>query len=275
MTVRTRQPFDALGDQFTPDRVAGLDRLLLLREPGGVTWLEWLRTPAADGSARPIVGQIEKLRELQALEADLVDLTMLPPGRVRILASEARRRSAWELSRLPPARRYPVLLVFIAEMIVERGDELIDLYCKAILNAERHARQHVKDQREKTARARDERSLLAGTLARILLDAADGGEDPLARALREVGAQRLRAAVEDPGALARPIEEQRRDALGNRHAHLAQFARDPRGLGSTGRSRVSAAAGRDQPCQREPVAAGAARRPAWGAAGCVAGVDAG
>lgn len=216
--------FDALSDQFTPDRVAGLDRLLLLREPGGVTWLEWLRTPAADGSARPIVGQIEKLRELQALEADLVELSMLPPGRVRILASEARRRSAWELSRLPPARRYPVLLVFIAEMIVERGDELIDLYCKAILNAERHARQHVKDQREKTARARDERSLLAGTLARILLDAADGGEDPLARALREVGAQRLRAAVEDPGALARPIEEQRRDALGNRHAHLAQFA---------------------------------------------------
>jgi hypothetical protein len=84
--------FDALGDQFTPDRVAGLDRLLLLREPGGVTWLEWLRTPAADGSARPIVGQIEKLRELQALEADLVDLTMLPPGRVRIL--QARRGAA-------------------------------------------------------------------------------------------------------------------------------------------------------------------------------------
>jgi hypothetical protein len=174
--------FDALSDQFTAGRLGGLDRLLVLREAGGVTWLEWLRTPAADGSARPIVGQIEKLRELQALEADLVDLTMLPPGRVRILASEARRRSAWELSRLPPARRYPVLLVFIAEMIVERGDELIDLYCKAVLNAERHARQTVKDQREKTARARDERSHLAGTLARILLDAADGGEDPLAHA---------------------------------------------------------------------------------------------
>jgi Domain of unknown function (DUF4158) len=216
--------FDALSDQFTAGRLGGLDRLLVLREAGGVTSLEWLRTPAADGSARPIVGQIEKLRELQALEAYLVDLTMLPPGRVRILASEARRRSAWELSRLPPARRYPVLLVFIAEMIVERGDELIDLYCKAILNAERHARQTVKDQREKTARDRDERSHLAGTLARILLDAADGGEDPLARALREVGEQRLRAAVEDPGALARPIDEQRRDALGNRHAHLAQFA---------------------------------------------------
>ncbi len=50
----------------------------MLREAGGVTWLEWLRTPAADGSARPIVGQIEKLRELQALEADLVELSMLP-----------------------------------------------------------------------------------------------------------------------------------------------------------------------------------------------------
>lgn len=56
------------------------------------------------------------------------------------------------------------------------------------------------------------------------MDAADGGEDPLTRALREVGEPRLRAAVDDPGALAKPIEEQRRDALGGRHAYLAQFA---------------------------------------------------
>ncbi|MGO9974754.1 MAG: hypothetical protein ACLP01_18510 [Solirubrobacteraceae bacterium] len=52
---------------------------------------------------------------------------------------------------------------------------------------ERRARTAVRDQREQTARARDERTRLAGTLSRILLDALDGGEDPLARALREVG----------------------------------------------------------------------------------------
>lgn len=42
--------------------------------------------------------------------------------------------------------------------------------------------------------------------------------------MREVGEQRLRDAVADPGALAVPIEQERRDALHRRHQHLAQFA---------------------------------------------------
>ncbi len=74
-------------------------------------------------------------------------------------------------------------------MLRERGDELIDRYCSAIQNAERTAINAVKKQREETARARDQRSNLAGTLARILLDAIDHGEDPVSRTLQEVGEQ--------------------------------------------------------------------------------------
>ncbi len=207
-----------------PERVRKLDGLLELREPAGITWLEWLRTPAADSAPAAIVGQLEKFELLRSLSADEVDLSILAPGRVRILAADARRRSAWEISRLSATRRHPLMLVFIAEMLRERGDELIDRYCSAIQNAERTAGNAVKKQREETARARDQRSNLAGTLARILLDAIDHGEDPVSRTLQEVGEQRLREAVADPGALAVPIEQERRDALHRRHAHLAQFA---------------------------------------------------
>ena len=80
-------------------------------------------------------------------------------------------------------------------MLRERGDELIDRYCSAIQNAERTAINAVKKQREETARARDQRSSLAGTLARILLDAIDHGEDPVSRTLQEVGEQRPQLSV--------------------------------------------------------------------------------
>jgi hypothetical protein len=114
--------------------------------------------------------------------------------------------------------------VFISQLFIERGDELIERYCTAIQNVERRARIAVREQRDTTARARDERSELAGKLSRILLDAVDGGEDPVARALREVGEPALRACVEDPDALSEPIDEQRRDAQHARHSQLAQFA---------------------------------------------------
>lgn len=120
--------------------------------------------------------------------------------------------------------QHPLLLVFVAQMFVERGDELIDRYCTAIQTVERTATQAVKDQREATARERDERSQLAGALSQILLDAIDLGEDPVARARAEIGELRLRACVEDPEALSIPIDAQRRDAKHRRHAHLARFA---------------------------------------------------
>jgi hypothetical protein len=215
---------ELLSPQLQGGRPQELDRLLKLREPGGVTWLEWLRTPADGSSPVAICGQVEKYLHLDRLWAGEVDLSMLAPGRVRMLALEGKRRAVWEIARVAPVRRHSLLLVFIAQMFIERGDELIERYVTAIQNVERRARIAVREQREGTARARDERSQLAGTLSRILLDALDGGEDPLARALREVGEPRLRGCVEDPDALATPIDEQRRDAQHARHSQLAQFA---------------------------------------------------
>lgn len=125
---------------------------------------------------------------------------MLPPARVRILANEGRRRPAWELARLAASRRLAVLLAFCAHSLVERGDELIDLYSAGIQNAERHARAAVKSEREQTAKARDDHAWLGKTLARILVDALEHGENPIERAVREIGETRLRAAAEEPGA---------------------------------------------------------------------------
>ena len=172
--------FDALADQLgDAGRRAHLDRLLTTRADG-MTWIEWLRTPAHETSPIEIRRQLEKFTYLKELGADGIDLSMLPPGRVRMLAGDGWRRPAWELARLAASRRLAVLLAFCAQMLVERGDELIDLYAGAMQNAERHARFAVAKQREQTARARDDHAQLGQTLARILVDAIEPGEDPVA-----------------------------------------------------------------------------------------------
>ncbi len=217
--------FDALASQLAErHRRDRIDGLLRRQGDGKATWIEWLRTPARDNQPAEIVRQLEKFTYLKELGAASIDLSMLPPGRVRILANEGRRRPAWELSRLAASRRLAVLLAFCSHTLVERGDELIDLYSAGIQNAERHARAAVKGEREQTAKARDDHAWLGKTLARILVDALEHGANPLERAVREIGETRLRAAAEDPGRLTRRVEEQHRDALWTRHAHLAQFA---------------------------------------------------
>ena len=82
---------EALAPQLSRPKCAGeLDGLLDLREPGGVTWLEWIRTPAPDSAPAAIVAQLAKFEHLGSLGAEGVDLSMLAPGRVRILAADAR-----------------------------------------------------------------------------------------------------------------------------------------------------------------------------------------
>ena len=104
------------------------------------------------------------------------------------------------------------------------------------------ARFAVTKQREQPARTRDDHARLGQTLARILVDAIERGEEPVARAISEVGDTRLRAAAQDPGRLTRRVEEQRRDALAARHSRLAQFAPrvlatlDPRSRSNAGRA---------------------------------------
>jgi hypothetical protein len=77
-----------LAGQLTGGLARRLDRLLELREPGGITWLEWLRTPAAGSSPAEILTALEELEHLRLLGGERVDLSMLAPGR----SADARRR---------------------------------------------------------------------------------------------------------------------------------------------------------------------------------------
>ena len=93
--AHTRPPSCWPGSGGRP--AAAIDRLLELPEPGGITWLERLRTPAAGSSPAEILAVLEKLEHLRRLGGERVDLSMLAPGRVRMLAAEGRRRAAWEI----------------------------------------------------------------------------------------------------------------------------------------------------------------------------------
>jgi hypothetical protein len=101
-------------------------------------------------------------------------------------AAAARRRSSpTSIGRLEPARRYPLILAVLAELHLERGDELVDLFDKLLRYADSRARRRVDDQRRKTARQRDELAALARQLSRILVKSAATGELPMARIERD------------------------------------------------------------------------------------------
>ncbi|MDQ3880597.1 MAG: Tn3 family transposase, partial [Chloroflexota bacterium] len=182
--------------------------LALLRERAGRVGVAELRRQTA------------RYRQLLELGADTIDLSPLAPSRRCQLVTAGLRMTAQAIGRLEPARRHPLILAVLAELHLQRGDELLDLFDKLLRYADSRARRRVDEQRRKTARQRDELATLARQLSRILVESAATGELPMTRIEREVGLDRVRAVAAMPDDELPPLDRQQLDMLAGSHAHL-------------------------------------------------------
>jgi TnpA family transposase len=217
-----------LGEQLRPARCAELDRLLEVDLGRKVSEIVWLRTPIGRVGIKGALEQVAKYERLGELHAADVDLSSLPPSRRRQLAAQARRLDAQQLQRRDSGpgegalRRHPILLVALAELHIDRGDELLDVFCRLLSGAQRRANTTVDRRRRSTARTRDELVELATTLSRIVLEENDAGRDPSARIEREIGLQRLRYAAGIAKTQLPPLEQEQRDVLHDSHSSLTR-----------------------------------------------------
>ena len=258
---------ELLANQLDAGRRRELDSLL----DGGTgqsSDLADLRRRAGRAGVRELKGQVRRYRRLIELGAIGIDVSVLPPARRRALEALGRRMTAQQIRRLDPARRHPLLLVLLQALVIERGDELLDLFDKLLRLTDGRARRRVEEQRRQTARQRDELAALGQRLSVLLLECVATGELPFDRLRDEIGLDRLQAAAAvDPGQVP-PIDVQQLDQLRSSYGHLRPAthgvldAVELRGAASTDDEllaalrRVRVATGRfvDQPVELLPKA---------------------
>lgn len=127
-----RETYDRLAHEFTPDRCAELDALLVTDTSLGVSRLRWLSTGPVEASAAAVRAEVDKLAFLRGLGADRLDLSVLPAERRRFLATMGRRLTPQALERRDPQRRYPILLTVLAQSGTDVLDEVVALFDQAI-----------------------------------------------------------------------------------------------------------------------------------------------
>jgi len=115
-----------------PRRQAELDEMLTVDPVLGRTRLSWLGTGPVAATPAAVKDELEKLAYLRGLDADTLDLSVLPAERRRFLAGVGRRLTPQHLARREPARRYPILLTLIAQSAVDVLDEVLLLFDQAL-----------------------------------------------------------------------------------------------------------------------------------------------
>ena len=214
-----------LADQLGPARRRGFDGLLD-GAAGQSSDLADLRRRAGRAGVCELKVQVRRYRRLVELGALEIDVSMLPPARRRALEALGCRMTAQQIRRLEPARRHPLLLVLLHALVIERGDELLDLFDKLLRLTDGRARRRVEEQRRRTARQRDELVALGQRLSILLLDCIATGEVPFDRLRSEIGLERLQAAANvDPGQVP-PIDMQQLNQLRSSQSHLRPAIHD-------------------------------------------------
>ena len=117
------------------------------------------------------------------------------------------------LQRAPHERRYPILVAFLQQTLVDLTDEIIELYDRRLAGAYANARKEIEDFRASVSRARNEKVLLLREIAELIVDEAITDE-ALRRAIySRQPRERLKAVIEECNQIVRPRSDPYYDFL--------------------------------------------------------------
>ncbi len=203
------------------DRRQLLDQLLIVDPELRRTPLTWLRQAAIANSPPAIMNALKKLTYLRQMP--LENVSMLNPNRLKLLAQIGRRSNPPALQRLPEERRYPILLAFWHQTLVETTDEALDLFDRCLAETEARASRDLVEFRTTVARATNEKVRLFGEVGRVVLDTTIR-DTTLRRAIyQRISREHLQRAVAEAEKIARPDDDNYFDFLETRYSYLRQF----------------------------------------------------
>ena len=229
-TIRDRAAgrlFRILAEIPTSEQRRGLEALLEIPKSGHFSILDGLRLPAVNISAPGMLEALHRLKQFRSLGLSSLNLSRLPPGRVRALAQYAASARSQGIAQMQSGRRIAMLLAFAHIYEAVAQDDAIDLLHQLISTSLRRAEKKGKASRLETIHDLDAAALRLREVARIVLDPShpDASVRPAIFAL--ISRPQLEQDVDTVAKLSRAEEEhQYYEHLLNSYTQVRRFLPD-------------------------------------------------
>lgn len=206
------------------DQKARLERLLETDETG-FSKLDQLRRAPRRLSSPELVRVLIRLQDIRSLGAGELDLSRIPPRRIRMLARYAAAARAQAIARMPDERRIATLTAFAREYEIVAQDDALDLVDMLLAHLLNEARKEGQRERLRTLRQLDQAALTLARACKVLL--ADNGPqtdtDVRKAVFAQVPASDLASALDTVGALTRSPDDHYYDQLLRRYRTIRRF----------------------------------------------------
>ena len=215
--------FELISPLLTEENKAFLDSLLVASETGYLTQLGRLQSLPNEANAAQINDALTKIRLLQDAGVADWDVSAINPNRLKILASCGFRASNQSLQRTAPLERYPILIGFLKQTLLELTDTVIDLVCDYLWTKHNAAKNELDELRLKAARSTNEKMHTFNQFLKLILESKATGDDlnkTLFETLEETQMQQLKRETDS---LIRPKHDEAIDFFAHYYGYLRKF----------------------------------------------------
>ncbi len=213
-----------LTDGLSAERRQRLDTLTQRRAETNQSWLAWLRQMPEATKPVAMLGLIERLEHVRAINIDPTRGHLVHQARLAQLVREASRTTAQHIAEYERQRRHATLVAVTLDLVASLTDHAIDLFDRLIgtmfRKAEgRHARAFQAD-----GRAINEKVRLYARVGAALIAARETKQDAFDAIAAILPWDRFRETVAEAEALARSEEFDAYQMLGEHYAGVRRWS---------------------------------------------------
>ncbi|MFK7802702.1 MAG: Tn3 family transposase [Anaerolineae bacterium] len=201
-----------------------LDQILERSGELGRTHLKWLQQLPNDHTASQIKATLNKIGFLLDEGVKDWDLQAINPNRLKFLANIGARATNQQLQRMAPVRRYPILIAFLKQSLLNLTDITIDMFDACLWEKHTDAKNELDEMRLKAARSTNEKLRTFSHVAKIVMDDAVSDADVRATIFKQYHSDRLQAVVSETEEMIRPDHDEAIDLFAKRYGYIRQFS---------------------------------------------------
>jgi len=217
-----QESLNRLQPLLTPERITLLDSLLVSEAEQGPTLFYRLRQHADTNTPTALRHTLDKFILLESWDVDAWDMSHLNPNRQKLLARLGRKYTMQALRRMGPERRYPILLSFLKQTLIELTDESIDIFDVCIASRHKKAQKALQDYHSQIVETTETHSQLLQTIGDVVLDETVSDGHLRQAIYQHIPRANLQLAVKEAHALRRPSSYF--DFLDDHYSYVRQFA---------------------------------------------------
>ncbi len=201
-------------------------RLETLVVPSETTWYtpleQWRRSPTRF-SAPALVDALNRLASIRSLGVGHLDVSKIPPNRLKVLSRTALTARAQAIARMPEQRRLATLLAFVHVMEANATDDALDILELLVKDLLSSSAREGKKERLRTLRDLDAAALQLSVACKVLLN--PDCHDPEVRdwVFQRISQDSLAAAIAQVEELSRPPEDNCYQELLGRWRQVRRF----------------------------------------------------